>query len=285
MVGNKNIKYLIPGSIEEGFLDEAEDNNAIFVVSYTDENDGDLDIKPSTGIDTLKKLPDGFRDDVLMVSNHVNWNNAIGFKLLGLGKAFKKQNDDKWISTKPIGVELLVHVSKLTENLYQNNVAETLYNNNDSEKKQISVVNTEVIVPKELSKISSFLSIEEQDVELVQRSALNSIVKRRIQYLKAGRSNDNFFFEGSSEDRTGASFSVQYNEGSLEGEFELIVDISNLRTMDVLFRKRVIKIINNGLLLKNSTSYIQKPHSGKVKFDTKNRVWIVVSPLVITLSN
>lgn len=284
MVGNKNIKYLIQGSTEDGFLDETEDHKAIFVISYTDEDDGDLDIKTSIGIDALKKLPDGFRDAVLMVSNHVNWNNAIGFKILGLGKAFKKRNEDKWISTKPIGVELLVHESKFKENSYQNKVAETLYNN-ESEKRQISVVNTEVIVPKELSKFSSFLSTEEQDVELVQKSPLKSIVKRRIQYLKAGRSNDNFFFQGSSEDRTGASFSVQYNEGSLEGEFELIIDISNLRTMDMLFRKKVIKIINNGLLLKNSTSFIQQPHSGKVKYDTKDHVWVVVSPLVITLSN
>lgn len=289
MLNNKSIKYLIPGSSDKGFLDEIQDDkapNAIFIISNIDGDEGELNISSDTNIEVLKNLPSGFRDDVLKVSNNVNWSDAEGFKLPLSGRAYKISAKNTWNSTKPIGIELIAKVCKSTEYYYQNKNTATFDNNNNDLEDERYVSNIESIAQEDkFPIISATSSVKNGKIELVQKSALNSIVKRRIQYLKAGRSNDNFFFEGSSEDRTGASFSVQYNEGSLEGEFDLIVDIPNLRTMDVLFRKKVIKIINNGLLLKNSTSFIQQPHSGKVKFDTKDNVWVVVSPLVITLSN
>lgn len=289
MLDNKSIKYLTLGSSDEGFLDEVRDDKAkeaIFTISHIDNDEGEFNISPYTNIEVLKNLPSGFRDDVLKVSNNVDWSDAEGFKLPRSGRAYKMSAKNMWNSSKPIGLELIAKVCKSTEYSCQNKNTTTFdNNNNDLEDERYGSNIGPIAQEDEFTVISTTLSVEYRKIELVQRAVLKSIVKRRIQYLKAGRSNDNFFFEGSSEDRTGASFSVQYNEGSWEGEFELIIDIPNLRTMDVLFRRRVIKIINNGLLLKNSTSFIQQPHSGKVKFDTKDNVWVVVSPLVITLSN
>lgn len=233
MFGNKSTKYLIPGKAQEGFLDEVEDDkvkDAIFVVSNINTDGGDLSIRPGTDIEALKKLPSGFRDDVLEVCNNVDWNSAEGFKLLKLGKAFKEMDKalkrivkNTWISSEPISVEL------------------------------------------------------------VRTSRSSSIPKKRIQYLKTGRGTDNFFFEGKVDDRTGASFLVKYEEGSSEGDFYLIVDVANLRTMDVGFRKKVIKIINNGLILKDATEF-KHSHPGKVKYDANNHVWVIISPLVIEIN-
>lgn len=257
MFGNMSTKYLIPGDTEDGFLNEVEDdkiNDAIFIVSYTNTNDGYLSIPPDINIEKLKQLPSGFQHAVLKVCNNVDWDSAENFNLLKHGKAFL-QKAKTWNSCKPISVELIASVAASSNKTHQKLKAATLNNNSDLREK----------------------------IELVRISRSSSIPKKRVQYLKTGRGTDDFFFEGKVDDRTGASFLVKYEEGSSEGDFYLIVDVANLRTMDVGFRKKVIKIINNGLILKDATEF-KHSHPGKVKYDANNHVWVIISPLEIEIN-
>lgn len=57
----------------------------------------------------------------------------------------------------------------------------------------------------------------------------------------SGREGESFFYEGSQNDKTGASFRVDYDSRSMKGEYDIIIDINNLRAINPGFRREIIK--------------------------------------------
>lgn len=103
-----------------------------------------------------------------------------------------------------------------------------------------------------------------------------------VQYLLPGREGETFFYEGSENDSTGAFFKIEYERKSMKGQFDIIVDINNLRTMNSGFRRGVIKIAQSGTTIREATGFI-KVSKGEAHFSKQDGVWMVDKPLVIKL--
>jgi hypothetical protein len=113
-----------------------------------------------------------------------------------------------------------------------------------------------------------------------------SIPKIKKEYLKAGRENESFFWAGSENDSAGSYFVVIYDpkKTGYEGKLNIIdgTDIANIKTINTSFYKKAIKVIESNLTLQEAKNYNQVT-PGKVIFDEKDRVWKIVSPVVIKL--
>jgi hypothetical protein len=110
----------------------------------------------------------------------------------------------------------------------------------------------------------------------------NKIYTDRFQYLISGREGETFFFEGSTTDKTGASFKIEYDSKTMKGEFSLIVDFNNLKAINAGFRRCVIKMVNNEASIKEASSFIMI-EKGQAHYSEQDKVWMVDKPLVIKL--
>lgn len=104
----------------------------------------------------------------------------------------------------------------------------------------------------------------------------------RIQYLISGHDGETFFFEGSPTNKTGASFKLEYDSKTMNGEFSLIVDFNNLKAINAGFRRCVIKMVNNEASIKEASSFIMI-EKGQAHYSEQDKVWMVDKPLVIKL--
>lgn len=124
--------------------------------------------------------------------------------------------------------------------------------------------------------------IKHKDTKNINSKGSQTSVFDNTQYLMSGREDEPFFYEGSTIDPSGASFRIDYDRLSMKGEYSLIVDMNNLRTINPAFRREVIKLINNGTTIREASAFTVVS-KGKTHFSKEDCVWIVDEPLVIKL--
>lgn len=165
----------------------------------------------------------------------------------------------------------------------------------EAEASHLQEFNESIIIAKEDDVSLSGLSTDENIIQGPDKQVgeikecadkINNSVSNlhidSIQYLMSGRDGENFFFEGSDTDKAGASFKMEYDSHSLKGEYSLIVDFNNLKTINSGFRRGVIKMINNGTTIREATGFTMV-EKGQAHFSKQDHVWMVEKPLVIKL--
>lgn len=142
--------------------------------------------------------------------------------------------------------------------------------------------NTNIIGGTIKKPITSGSDNDEENARLKEDPAQDIIHVDSIQYLMSGRDGETFFFEGSETDKTGASFKIEYDSKTLKGEYSLLVDFNNLKTINSGFRRGVIKVINNGTTIREASNFTME-EKGQALFSKQDKVWIVDKPLIIKL--
>jgi hypothetical protein len=125
-------------------------------------------------------------------------------------------------------------------------------------------------------------SPESQPEVAVTTNQPETIEYSHKQFVQAGRGDVNFFFEGSETDKSGCFFMIEYNDLS-EGEYSIITDIANIRTINLAFAKHVLRVEKSGVTMRQAKGFTQTPHSGKVRYNQADKVWMIESPVTIKL--
>ncbi len=285
---------LIPQSGDDGFLVEVGDSTTIkplFEVIYSNEDErygmicGKLRIKTSTSILDLKSLPEGFRKAVFYVRNkEISWEEAVDFRSEGSGDCFKNLTQKEcWISTKPIAITLIKRKTHRLEQESGRGIREGCTFDVRTQTALINNISNDTIPSNDIIQ----KDIHEDTLKDIQMSleitikSVNEDLKG-TQYLMSGREGESFFYEGSQSDKSGASFRVDYDVRSMKGEYDIIIDINNLRIINSGFRREVVKIINDGITLRSASGMITV-EKGTMHFSKNDRVWFIDKPLVIKL--
>lgn len=295
-IKNFNVDLIPLPKDDDGYLGEVDDCTRIkplFEVTYSnlDENNGTtngkLRIKSTTSISDLKALSEGFRTAVFDVKNKdVSWEDATDFKYNpnGYGLCFRKSENKKcWISDRQITITLIRQekkkfVKEPEKSLEEGNKHKASTKNTIINHIGNDVISSNNIIEKNSQKdalknikISSEIKIKSENENL-----------NVSQYLMSGREGESFFYEGSQSDKTGASFRVDYDSRSMKGEYDIIIDINNLRAINPGFRREIIKIINDGTTLRSALGMITV-EKGCMHYSKDDGVWFVDKPLVIKL--
>lgn len=188
-----------------------------------------------------------------------------------------EKNHNVWTVCKPIGITLLKHTNANIDQIQT------------SASKDLTSVRQEDYGIKgkkdqRFNKVSASVEISIQDDFNSKHDNGEHINSNfdTAQYLKPGRDGESFFYEGSETDKTGASFKVEYENCSMKGQYDLIIDINNLRTISSGFRREVIKMISDGTTLRAASSFITV-EKGNAHFSKDDGVWLVDKPLIIKL--
>lgn len=281
---------------DDGYLGEVDDYTSIkplFEVTYSnlDENNGITNgkfrIKATTSISDLKSLSEGFRTAVFDVKNKdVSWDEATDFKYNsnGYGLCFRKSENKKcWISDRQIAITLIRQEKKKFVKGPEKLVEE---GNNHKASPKNTIINH---IGSDIISSNNIIEKKSQE-DTLKNIKISPEIKTKSenenlnlsQYLMSGREGESFFYEGSQSDRTGASFRVDYDSMSMKGEYDIIIDINNLRAINPGFRREVVKIINNGTTLRSALDMITV-EKGSMHFSKNDGVWFVDKSVVIKL--
>lgn len=279
----------------EGDFVETTDTNSPFVVADFKVQGGDYWSNPFT-LDFRYKT---FNDDVreLCNSNYINISNADIIPLeeatgaivrqRGLILFLKHKEIYKWTKLFNIYLELIGP----NEVGQQNNKINTIISNAENDINRVVDLNTNLddatsdttnIISWEFDVSSTNKQKNENKSYTINIETSEIINLDSVQYLISGHDGETFFFEGSPTNKTGASFKLEYDSKTMNGEFSLIVDFNNLKAINAGFRRCVIKMVNNEASIKEASSFIMI-EKGQAHYSEQDKVWMVDKPLVIKL--
>lgn len=294
MITTKDMnKYFTIDPKDNRILIETENHESPLVI-YDYEYNGDSDPCCAKELDfSYKKFDDNVKsyckEAFLDVYNRdeVSIEDAIGLIVRNRGLVLYNRKEGTWYQITAIGVILIS--TKLQENRHKTLEFEhttVVVDNNENE-----IVDLKKHPEKATSNTTNVITWTQDELypkrDNTTKTKLDDekpVQTNSTEYLKAGREGEPFFYEGSVVDKTGAAFRIDYSDITMEGEYDLIIDINNLRTVSPGFRREVIKMINDGTTLRAASSFITV-EKGKAHFSKDDGVWLVDKPLIIKLIN
>ena len=108
------------------------------------------------------------------------------------------------------------------------------------------------------------------------------LIENFTDYLSAGRSDVDFLLP--CVEKIGAPFCVEYHKEDRSdiGTLKLLTDVSNLRTMDNVFRKNTIDMDSSNATIANAAGYIVVSN-GSASFSLADQVWKIENKIKIKL--
>lgn len=165
---------------------------------------------------------------------------------------------------------------------------------NDVSRRQRQYEESMNEINRELSTIRSQISIlqsndfeEEKRVASEQQDSPNKqSVQQQVQYLKAEKNDDGFFFEGDSKNSDGCQFKVTFQSktNGAKGKLQIITNLDNLKSIPSEFLKLVIHKTNN-VSLKDAKKFTEL-HSGLCEYKQEKNfgTWRIIRPINIKLN-